>query len=354
MTKPPSAPPTPSGGSHYLRPRDEWLALYDEPALEPDLPIIDPHHHLWERADWVYMLPDLLEDTNSGQNIIGTVFVQCRSMHRAGGPDEMKPIGETEFANGVAAMSASGGYGHTAACAGIVSFADMFLGADVKPVLEAHIAAGNGRFRGIRHIVAWDPDKEIRNPAYEPGQHALLNETFQAGLRQLPPLDLTFEAWLYHPQIPDVTAMARAIPDLNIVLNHIGGPLGINAYAGKRDEVFADWNKSIRELATCPNVTVKVGGIGMRLNGYDFHDQPKPPAAQVLADAWKPYVETCIEAFGANRCMFESNFPVDKGSYPYSAYWNACKLLAKGANETEKRDLFAGTADRFYRLGLLG
>jgi len=346
-------PATPSGASHYLGVRDDWLALYDEPALEPNLPIIDPHHHLWERPDWTYLLHDLLSDTNSGHNVIGTVFVQCRAMHRASGPEEMKPIGETEFANGVAAMSASGGYGKTAVCAGIVSFADMFLGEKVKPVLEAHIAAGNGRFRGIRHIVAWDPDPEIRNPAYQPGQHALLDETFQAGLKQLAPLDLSFEAWLYHPQIPDVTEMARAIPDLKIVLNHIGGPLGINAYAGKREEVFKDWSAAIRELASCPNVCVKVGGIGMRLNGYDFHERPKPPSAQELADAWKPYVETCIEAFGANRCMFESNFPVDKGSYPYSAYWNACKLLTKGASEAEKRDLFAATADRFYRLGLM-
>jgi predicted TIM-barrel fold metal-dependent hydrolase len=353
MAKAPPPPATPSGGSHYIPVREDWLALYDEPALEPDLPIIDPHHHLWERQDWTYMLPDLLADCNAGHNIIGTVFVQCRSMHRASGPEEMKPIGETEFVNGVAAMSASGGYGKTVACAGIVSFADMFLGEKVKPVLEAHIAAGNGRFRGIRHIVAWDPDPEARNPAYQPGQHALLNPTFQAGLRQLAPLNLTFEAWLYHPQIPDVTKMARAIPELNIVLNHIGGPLGINAYAGKRDEVFADWNKAIRELATCPNVTVKVGGMAMRLNGYDFHQQARPPSAQALADAWKPYVDTCVEAFGANRCMFESNFPVDKGSYSYSAYWNACKLLSKGASADEKRDLFAGTANRFYRLGLM-
>ena len=344
---------TPSGGSHYLMPRADWLALYDEPALEPDLPIIDPHHHLWERSDWVYMLPDLLADTNDGHNLIGTVFVQCRAMHRASGPEEMKPIGETEFVNGVAAMSASGGYGDTVACAGIVSFADMFLGANVKPVLEAHIAAGNGRFRGIRHIVAWNPDPELNNPAYQPGEHALLDETFQAGLKQLAPLGLTFEAWLYHPQIPDVTAMARAIPDLNIVLNHIGGPLGLNRYAGKRDEVFAEWNTSIRELATCPNVSVKVGGIGMRLNGYDFHERPKPPSAQEMADVWKPWMETCIEAFGADRCMFESNFPVDKGSYSYRAYWNACKIIASGASAAEKRDLFAGTANRFYRLGLM-
>jgi L-fuconolactonase len=344
---------SPNNQPHYLAVREDWLAQYDEPVLEPDLPIIDPHHHLWDRPDWRYLLPELLADTGAGHNVIGTVFVQCRSMHRASGPEEMKPIGETEFANGVAAMSASGGYGETVACAGIVSYADMTLGADVKRVLEAHIKAGNGRFRGIRHIVAWDPDPEIRNPAYAPPEHQLSDPTFRKGLAQLAPLDLSFEAWCYHPQIPDVTEMARALPDLKIVLNHCGGPLGVNSYAGKQDEVFKDWSKSIKELATCPNVSVKVGGLGMRLNGYDFHTRPKPPSAQELAVVWDGYIGTCIEAFGADRCMFESNFPVDKGSYPYSAYWNACKLATKGASAAEKRDLFAGTADRFYRLGLL-
>jgi predicted TIM-barrel fold metal-dependent hydrolase len=338
--------------SPYLPVRDDWLARRTEAILEPGLPIVDPHHHLWERPDWRYMLDDLLADTNAGHNIIGTVFVQCRAMHRANGPEAFKPVGETEFVNGVAAMSASGGYGATKICAGIVGHADLRNGTQVREVLEAHIRAGGGRFRGIRHITAYDPDPTLMNPAYAPPPGLMYDEMFREGFAALAPLNLTFDAWLYHPQIGDVTALARAFPDTGICLNHVGGPLAIGAYAGKREEVFGTWSAAIRELATCPNVVVKVGGMAMRINGWDFHEQAEPPSSEALAAAWKPYVETCIEAFGASRCMFESNFPVDKGSYGYVPFWNACKILAKGASTTEKTDLFSGTASRFYRLDL--
>ncbi|MBN8926908.1 MAG: amidohydrolase family protein [Rhodospirillales bacterium] len=320
--------------------------------LEPELPIVDPHHHLWERPDWVYMLDDLLADINSGHNIVATVFVQCRAMHRASGPEEMKPVGETEFVNGVAAMSASGGYGPTKICAGIVGHADLRLGARVRPVLEAHLKVGGDRFRGIRHITAWDPDPVLLNPAYAPPPRVMYDPTFREGFAQLAPLGLSFDAWLYHPQIADLTALARAFPDTSICLDHVGGPLGYGSYTGKRAEVFPVWAAAIKELATCPNVVVKLGGLAMRINGFDFHEQTDPPTSEALAAAWKPYVETCIEAFGVNRCMFESNFPVDKGSYGYAPFWNACKILARGASADEKTALFSGTATRFYRLDL--
>jgi L-fuconolactonase len=276
--------------------------------------------------------------------------VQCRAFHCADGPVEMRPVGETQFVAGVAAMSESGMYGKTRICEGIVGHADMTLGGRVEPVLEAHVRAGNGRFRGIRHITAWDSDPDIMNPAYTPPQHVLKDKTFQEGLRTLGRMDLSFDAWLYHPQISDLAAAARAVPETRMVLDHVGGPLAIKGYAGKRDEVFKAWAGSIRELATCPNVFIKLGGLGMRINGFQFEDAADPPSSEALAKAWKPYIETCIEAFGANRCMFESNFPVDKGSYSYPVFWNACKLLAKGASATEKADLFAGTAQRFYKL----
>ena len=341
-----------SATSPYLPVRDEWLARRTETVLEPALPIVDPHHHLWERPGWNYRLDDLLADTNSGHNIVGTVFVQCRSMHRAGGPEPMRPVGETEFVNGVAAMSASGGYGAAKICAGIVGHADLRLGSAVSSVLEAHIRAGGDRFRGIRHITAYDADPALMNPAYSPPPLLMADKTFREGFAALAPLNLTFDAWLYHPQIPDVAALARAFPGTGICLNHIGGPLAIGAYAGRRQEIFATWAKSIRDLATCPNVAVKLGGMAMRINGWDFHEKAEPPASETLAAAWKPYVDVCIDAFGANRCMFESNFPVDKGSYGYQAFWNACKIMAKGASATEKTDLFSGTATRFYRLDL--
>jgi predicted TIM-barrel fold metal-dependent hydrolase len=341
---------TPPASSTYLPVRDDWLARRTEAILEPALPIIDPHHHLWERPGWRYMLDDLLADTNSGHNIIATVFVQARSMHRASGPEEMKPVGETEFVNGVAAMSASGTYGKTKVCAGIVGHADLRLGARVQPVLEAHIRAGGNRFRGIRHITAYDPDPALMNPAYAPPPNLLADTTFREGFARLAPLNLSFDAWLYHPQIDELTSLAQAFPATLICLNHIGGPLGIGAYGGKRNEVLAQWSASIRALAKCQNVVVKLGGMAMRIAGFDFHEKADPPSSETLAAAWKPWVETCIEAFGASRCMFESNFPVDKGSYGYAPFWNACKLLARGASASEKADLFSGTAARFYRL----
>jgi predicted TIM-barrel fold metal-dependent hydrolase len=344
-----SATTTPSP---YLPVRDDWLARRKEQIVEPELPIVDPHHHLWDRPGWRYMLEELLADINSGHNIIGTVFVQCRSMHRARGPEELKPVGETEFVNGVAAMSASGQYGKTKICAGIVGHADLRLGARVRPVLEAHIRAGGGRFRGIRHITAHDSDTTLMNPAYAPPPGLLGDPVFREGFACLAPLNLSFDAWLYHPQIDELAALAQSYPGTPICLNHVGGPLGIGTYAGKRDQVFAAWSKSMRSLAACPNVVVKLGGMAMRINGFDFHEQSEPPASEALAAAWKPYVETCVEAFGAARCMFESNFPVDKGSYAYAPFWNACKILAREAISSEKAALFSGTAIRFYRLDL--
>jgi predicted TIM-barrel fold metal-dependent hydrolase len=271
-------------------------------------------------------------------------------MVRATGPEELRPVGETEFVNGVAAMSASGIYGKTKVCAGIVGHADLTLGTRVEPVLAAHIRAGGDRFRGIRHITAWDGDDSIRNPAYSPPPGLLADKAFRDGFAVLCRLGLSFDAWLYHPQINELTDLARAFPDARIVLNHVGGPIGIGLYAAKRKEVFAAWTASIKALAACPNVCVKVGGLGMRMGGFGFHEKAEPPSSGTLAAAWRPYVETCIEAFGPSRCMFESNFPVDKGSYSYPVFWNACKLLAKAASHGEKADLFAGTAARFYRL----
>ncbi len=318
--------------ANYLPVRQAWLDLRTEPILEPELPIIDPHHHLWDRDGWRYLLDDLLEDTGSGHNIVATVFVQARAMYRATGPVELRPVGETEFVNGVAAMSATGAYGKTRACAGIVA------------------RAGGDRFRGIRYITAWDADASVRNPAHVTSPHLLADGAFREGLVVLGRLGLSFDAWLFHPQIDELTSLARALPDLPIVLNHVGGPIGIGAYAGRRQDIFARWAASIKALATCENVCVKLGGLGMRIGGFGFHEQAEPPSSETLAQAWRPYIETCIEAFGPSRSMFESNFPVDKGSYSYSVFWNACKLLAKGASGPEKADLFSGAAARFYRL----
>ncbi len=347
-----AASPAGTPSPHYLPVRQAWLDRRTEPILEPDLPIVDPHHHLWDRPGWRYLMSDLLADTGSGHNIVATVYVQALSMYRSTGPVEMRPVGETEFVNGVAAASASGIYGETRVAAGIVGQADLTLGGRVEPVLAAHLRAGGDRFRGVRHITAWDADSSIPNRNYNPPPGLLADAQFREGLAVLGRLGLSFDAWLYHPQIDELTDLARAFPNVQIVLNHVGGPLGIGVYQGKHEEVFARWAASIKTLGTCPNVYVKVGGLGMRTGGFGFHEQPEPPSAEMLAATWRPYVETAIEAFGASRAMFESNFPVDKGSYSYPVFWNACKLLAKGASAAEKADLFAATAARFYRLDL--
>ena len=278
------------------------------------------------------------------------MFLECTAFYRADGPEEMRVVGEVEFVNGVAAMSASGRYGTTRACAAIAGRADLALGARVEEVLAALVAAGNGRFRGIRHAAAWDASEEVNNSHTNPPQHLYGTAKFREGFAKLRQFDLTFDAWLYHPQIPDVTGLARAFPEQKILLDHVGGPLAIGPYAGHREEQFPLWQRSMRELATCPNVFVKLGGLGMKICGYDFHKRQQPPGSRELADLWRPYIDTCIEAFGADRCMFESNFPVDKVSYSYPVLWNAFKRLASGASAPEKRSLFGDTAKRFYRL----
>lgn len=343
-----SASVSPTG---HFTPRNDWLASRSEPIIEPDLPIVDPHHHLVDRADTGrYLLQDLLADTDSGHNIIATVYLEWLSMYRADGPAEMKPVGEVEFANGVAAMAASGGYGKTRVCAGIVGTADLTLGAAVEKVLEAEIAAGNGRFRGIRFITATHPQQGAwGSPVLRPAG-LLMDRRVREGFAKLAPLGLSFDSWMYHTQLGELIDLARAFPETPIVLDHVGGAIGLGPYVGRRDEVFAEWSGRIRELASCPNVHIKLGGLGMRMFGFDVHLQELPPSSEQLAAAWRPYIETCIAAFGVERAMFESNFPVDKGSGSYHVFWNAFKHLAAGCSAAEKTALFSGTACRFYRL----
>lgn len=335
---------------HYLPVREAWLAARQEEILDPRQRIVDPHHHLWDRPGWRYLLDDMLADIRTGHDVRATVLVQARAFHRADGPEELRPVGETQFAAGVAAMCESGAYGDVRVCAGIVGNADLRRGAAVGAVLDAHLAAGNGRFRGIRHIAAWDPDPAMMNPAYQPAEDMLDSPGFRAGVAELGRRGLSFDAWIYFHQIPRLTALARTFPEVAMVLDHCGGILGIGRYAGRRDEVFAAWSAHMRELATCANVMVKCGGLGMRLPGFGLEEGEIAPSSEMLAEAWRPWIERCIELFGSSRCMFESNFPVDKGGYGYAVGWNAFKRLAAGASAEEKADLFWRSATRFYRL----
>jgi len=336
----------------YADPREDWLAQYTEEVIDPTRPIVDPHHHLWDRGGQRYMIVEMAADITSGHNIVATVYVDCRSMYRATGPEAFRPVGEVEFANGVAAMSASGGYGPAQINAGIVSHVDLLLGDGAKPVLEAEIAAGNGRFRGIRHSSAWDAELEVAGMYAKRPKGLLLDATFRKGFACLAPLGLSFDAWLFHPQIGELVDLARAFPDTKIMLDHCGGPIGIGRFAGKREETFPAWKASIQEIAKCRNVSVKLGGLAMRLLGYDFHERQMPPSSEQVATAWRPYIETCIEAFGPNRAMFESNFPPDKGQCSYQVIFNAFKRIAAQYSEAEKTALFANTATDFYRLQL--
>lgn len=329
--------------------REAWLARRQEPILEPALPIIDPHHHLWDHPGERYFLDDLLRDTATGHDIRATVFIQCGAMYRAEGPEAERPIGETEFVNGVAAMSATGQYGPTRACAGIVGMVDLTMPeAEVARLLEAHRAAAGPRFKGVRNRTAWNPSPEVRSNLVTPPPGPLEHPGFVAGARVLARMGLTLDVWAYHTQLPLVAALARAVPELTVIVDHVGGPLGVGPYRGKRDAVFADWAPAMRALAALPNTVVKLGGLAMQVGGFDFHEAPEPPGSEQLATAWKPYIETCIEAWGPARCMFESNFPVDKGMCGYAVLWNAFKRLAAGASASEKAALFAGTAARVY------
>jgi predicted TIM-barrel fold metal-dependent hydrolase len=342
----------PSKSGLYADPRQDWLALRQEEIIDPQRPIVDPHHHLWDRGGQRYLIEEMTDDIASGHHVVATVYVDCRSMYRAAGPEAFRPVGEVEFANGVAAMSASGGYGKAAVCAGIVSHVNLLLGDGARPVLETEIAAGNGRFRGIRHSSAWDADADVAGMYATRPKGLLLDPAFRQGFACLAPLGLSFDAWLFHPQIGELTDLARAFPDTRIVLDHCGGPVGIGGYANRRDEIFSVWKASIREIAKCPNVTVKLGGLAMRLLGYDFHERPMPPSSEQAAAAWRPYIETCIEAFGPQRGMFESNFPPDKGQCSYQVIFNAFKRIAAQYSETDKTALFSNTATDFYRLKL--
>ena len=330
-----------------------WLAKRPtEAALEPDLPIIDPHHHFWDTPHrGQYFLPHLLADIGGGHNIVSTVFLECQAMYRKGGAPEMAPVGEVEFVNGIAAMSASGNYGPCRVAEAIVGHADLTLGARVREVLEAQMAVGGGRFRGIRYGVSWDAHPSIQNFVSRViPPHIVLDKTFREGFAQLAKLGLSFESWQYHPQLPDAIDLARAFPDTTIILNHVGGVLGVGPYSGRRQEILAGWRRDIAELAKCPNVNVKLGGIGMTSFGFNFHEQDTPPSSEELASAWRQYVEPCIESFGVERCMFESNFPPDKQSGGYTELWNAFKRITANASAAEKKALYSGTAARVYRL----
>ena len=329
------------------RPDDIWLTTLQEEVLEPALPIIDPHHHLWVRSGYTYLMPELAADLESGHNIVATVFAECHSMYRKEGPKAERSLGETEFVRGQAAMSASGTFGRAGACDVMFGNVDLTLGSAVEPIIEQHIAASGGRFRGVRISSGWHADEKVGNVTEQP--NLLIDPRVSEAAAVLSRMGLSLDCWLYHPQLDEVAQLADAHPALTIILNHVGSPILGGPYRGKSDEVFKDWKAAIIQVSRRQNVFVKLGALPIRMPSFGG-DRSVPPGSEEVAAAWRPWMETCIEAFGPTRSMYESNFPVQKRWCSYQVCWNAFKRISASASASEKADLFAGAAARAYRL----
>ncbi|MBD3649489.1 MAG: amidohydrolase family protein [Pseudomonadales bacterium] len=326
----------------------EWLAQVSEDIIDPDRPIIDPHHHLWQRPNNNYLLEDLWKDTGSGHNVVKTVFVECRASYREDGPEHLRPLGETEFV--VAQARESAGVDGKAEIAGIVGHADLTLGGDVKEVLEAHLDVGDGRFRGIRHAGARDPHPEALMIAGRALEGLYGRDDFRKGMKVLGDMGLTYDTWHYHHQNQAFAELARAVPDTRMVLDHFGTPLGVGPYADRREEIFEQWKKDIEEIAQCDNVVAKIGGLAMPDNGFGWHTRETPPTSDEFVEAQRRYYLHTIECFGPDRCMMESNFPVDKFSLSYHVLYNGLKKIVADFSDDEKDEMFYGTAARVYAI----
>jgi L-fuconolactonase len=331
--------------------REDWLALRTESPIEPERPIIDAHHHLWDKPGSRYLLDEMVADM-AGHSIVATVFAEGKEGYRSEGPPHLKSLGETELVTAIAEASLERSDGRLHMNCGIVGYVDMLLGDAAGEVLDRHIEAAKRRFRGVRNATAWHADPSARGSVLAPPAGLSYEPEFRRGLSQLAKRGLVFDAWAYHTQLGELVDLAHAMPELSIVINHQGGPIGIGPYEGRRQEVFEDWRYFMRKLARYENVSVKLGGFGMLMAGFDFQDRDLPPTSEELAEVWGPYHVECVETFGPSRCMFESNFPVDKGTCSYLVLWNAFKRIAMDYSADEKHALFFGTANRIYSLGL--
>ena len=337
--------------SFELRPA--YLNSVQEEILDPQRVIVDTHHHFFAESEWFpnYRISDLWDDTAT-HNVEKTVFVQCGEHHYKNGPEALRPVGETEWVDGLARDMDQGPPGAARVCA-IVGTANLCLGASVREVLEAHCAKSD-LFRGIRDTAAWNEDDAVDKVARTGRPDMYADGTFREGFSVIGELGLSFDAYHYHPQHEYLTDLARAFPNVQIVLDHLGTPIGVGSFAGKRDEVFAQWSKDLTELATCPNVNIKLGGMLMPWNGFGYENADRPPTSDDVVALQGHYYEHAIECFGPERCMFESNFPVDKLSVSYSVLWNAFKKITARYSDDEKDAMFRGTASRVYRIDWKG
>lgn len=348
-----TAAPPPNAVTNLV-PDEDWLALGKvEEAIDPDLPIVDTHHHLGERPGSRYLVPDLMRDIRDGHNIIATVNVESNHFFRTYGPPHLRAVGETEV---IVSMTESRHVGTTRVCAGIVGYADLFLGGAVEEVLDAHIEIGRGRFVGIRQLTIWDESDVVRMsqpyPKRQLSAGMMADSKFREGFARLAPRHLTFDVTAFHTQLGESYDLAKAFPDTKVIIDHLGCVVRVGPYSGRDDEIFRRWKADLTRIARLENVVVKIGGLGMRMYGFDFRSRRLPPASIELADLWRPFIETAIEIFGPRRAMLESNFPVDRGYFTYRNCWNAMKRLTSNASESEKAALFADTAIHTYGLTL--
>ena len=348
-------PPRPAGQPDRLADRADWYAQTLEPIIEPDLPICDAHHHLWDHGPGKrYLLEEISRDAASGHRIVSTIFCECRREYRKDGPEELKPVGETMFMNALAERSATGEQGEARVAHGIIAYADFRLGARVEQTLEAHRAASPMHFRGIRHMTRWhEAAEEMDIPPRSP-QNLMADATWREGFALLRKYQLPFDAWFVFTQYQELVELARAFPEQTIVINHIGGVSGTGPYLGRKDEVMQAWRRGVERAAACPNVFMKLGGLGQPRVGFGWERRDKPPGSEELARAYAPYYLHCIEHFGPGRCMFESNFPVERASCSYPILWNTYKRIASGCTAAEKAMLFHDTAATVYRLERIG
>jgi L-fuconolactonase len=331
-----------AASSQRQRRWEDWLALRQEPVLDPETPIVDPHHHLWDRGGHTYLPAQFAQDA-AGHNLLASLYVECLSHYDDGGPESLRPAGETAY---VAALVQAV---DTGIAAGILAYADLSLGHAVDAVLDAHTAVADGRLRGVRYTTAWDGDPAI-HASYPTRPGMLLEASVQAGADRLAPHGLVLDVWVYFHQLGDVAALARACPELTIVVDHAGGPIGMGGYAERRHAVFTQWRSALQVLGSLPNVRLKFGGLAMPLSGFAWRKLEQPPSSEALARAWHPYFETCLEIFGPERCMFESNFPVDRSGCTYASLWNAFKRLAAPLAPIERQALLSANALKVYRL----
>jgi len=333
---------------------NDWLEITKEEIIEPSIPICDPHHHYWdlrvERTPYGrYLLHELLDDIRE-HNVTSTVFIEARAMYSAELEKNFKPVGEVEFVEGLSAASASGIYGKSRASSSIIGHANLNLGKKVEPVLESLLEASPRRFKGIRHIVAWDNDKAVDSiPVYNL-EEQMSTKNFIDGAKVLSKMGLTFDSWMYFHQLPQLLNLAKQVPDLPIVVDHVGGILLVGEYANKKEEVLKEWEKNISDLSEYPNVEIKLGGLGMPITGHDWHLRKNPVGSDELANQMKYFLDYCIEKFGPERGMFESNFPVDKVSFSYKVLYNAFKKYSKNYSKTERAAMFHDNAIRFYKV----